>query len=103
MSQGFEPIDFRDYHEALPVLLAEGRGAMAASGTADLDAIAFRIRETGESYTYCPSQSAGIDVVPGDDRAATVVDLPHSCWAGLVGEKANANVDIPRRSPEASS
>jgi hypothetical protein len=45
--------DFGDYHEnVLPELISDGRGALAAKEAARLGVFAFRMRETGESYTY---------------------------------------------------
>jgi len=81
----FPPIDFRRYHEeTLPALLASGRGALAALTARALRPLAIRLSEGG-AYTYRPS-GAGVELIAGDAAAATVIELDHSAWQGMVYE-----------------
>ncbi len=81
----FPPIDFERFHrEDLPALLASGRGALAAKAARSLAPLAFRLREGG-AYTYEPA-GEGVTVRPGDAAAATVIELDHAAWQGLVHE-----------------
>ena len=83
-------IAFGPYHtDTLPELIAAGRGALAAIGARALEPIAFRIAETGESFTYDPAPGS-IRVTPGDEAAATVVGLSESMWSGLAGDLESA-------------
>lgn len=78
-------LDFDRFHrEELPRLLAEGRGALAAPGAARLGGLAFRLPD-GAAWSYLP-RAGGVDVVAGDARADTVVELEPELWANLVGE-----------------
>jgi ectoine hydroxylase-related dioxygenase (phytanoyl-CoA dioxygenase family) len=81
----FPPLDFERYHrEELPARLAAGRDAMAAKAARSLPALAFRLRPGG-AFTYRAS-AGGFEVVPGDASAATVIELDHEAWEGLVHE-----------------
>jgi ectoine hydroxylase-related dioxygenase (phytanoyl-CoA dioxygenase family) len=81
----FPPVDFERYHrEELPALLAAGRGALAAKAARSLPPLAFRRREGG-AFTYRPA-ARGIEIVAGDAAAATVIELEHEAWQGLVHE-----------------
>ena len=85
MEPAFPAIDFECYHrEELPRLLAEGRAAIAANALRGLEPLAFR-RKEGGAYTYV-RRGETIDVVPGDADAATVIELDHASWQGLVHE-----------------
>ncbi len=89
MSLQFEAIDFDAYHcQILPAQLKDGRGARAAAAAQELGPIAFRIAN-GDAYTYRPADR-GIDIVPGDEFAATVVELEHRYWQGLVHDLESA-------------
>jgi hypothetical protein len=82
---GTEPLDFHRYHrEELPALLRSGRGALAARGARSLGSLAFRLLG-GDAYTYQPG-AADVAVVPGDERADTVIELDTELWRNLVGE-----------------
>jgi hypothetical protein len=79
------PLDFDRFHrEQLPRLLAAGRGALAAPGAERLGGLAFRL-PGGAAYSYLPRAGA-IDVVSGDERADTVVELELEIWEHLVRE-----------------
>ncbi len=81
----FPPLDFERYHrEELPALLAAGREAPAAKAARSLPALAFR-RSEGGAFTYRASAD-GLEVVAGEASAATVIELDHSAWEGLVHE-----------------
>jgi hypothetical protein len=78
-------LDFDRFHrEDLPRRLAAGNGALAARATGRLRSLAFRLT-SGESYTYLPRPD-GIDVVPGDETADTVIELAPEIFWNLVGE-----------------
>jgi len=79
------PLDFERFHrEELPRLLAAGRGALAARGAERLGGLAFRL-PGGAAYSYLP-RAGGVDVVAGDERADTVVELEAELWEHLVRE-----------------
>jgi hypothetical protein len=81
----FPPLDFERFHrEELPGLLASGRGALAAKAARALAPLAIRLREGG-AYTYAPADG-GVLVRRGDAGAATVIELDHAAWQGLVHE-----------------
>ena len=81
----FPALDFERYHrEELPALLAAGREALAARAARSLPPLAFRLSEGG-AFTYRAS-GGGLEVVPGDASAATVIELDHAAWEGLVHE-----------------
>lgn len=87
--EGFASVDFDDYHRnALPALLAGSRGAEAAKAAARVGTIAFRLA-SGDAYTYAATAS-GIDVVAGDADAATVIEIDHESWEGLVHDYESA-------------
>jgi len=79
------PLDFDRFHrEELPRLLAGGRGALAARGAERLGGLAFRL-PGGAAYSYLP-RAGGVDVVAGDERADTWVELEAELWATLLRE-----------------
>ncbi len=79
------PFDFDAFHrDELPQRLAAGHGALAAEGARGVPPIAFRV-PGGAAYTYVP-RADGVDVVPGEERAASVIELPPEFFAGLVEE-----------------
>jgi hypothetical protein len=79
------PLDFHRFHrEELPALLAAGRGALAAPAAQRLGGIAFRLPD-GAAYSYLP-RTDGIDVVAGEERADTVVELEGGLFENLVRE-----------------
>ncbi len=80
-----EPLDFHRFHrEELPRRLAEGNGALAARGGRRIGSLAFRL-PGGDAYTYSPREG-GIDVVPGDAGADTVIELEAEIWQNVVRE-----------------
>jgi hypothetical protein len=84
MATGFASIDFHDFHRReLPERIAAGNGILAAAAAEEAGALAFQLQDSGESYTYVPSQGS-IEVRPGDDDAQTVVRVPRESWEGLV-------------------
>jgi hypothetical protein len=85
VAAGFEPLDFHRFHREAPAeWLRLGRGALAAPGARGLGSLAFR-RPDGAAYTYVP-RPGGIDVVPGDEGADTVIALEAELWQNLVHE-----------------
>jgi Phytanoyl-CoA dioxygenase (PhyH) len=86
----YSPIDFRDFHRnELPRRLAAGHGALAAEDDlAALGGLAFRI-PTGEAFTYQP-RPGGVDVVPGDAAAHTVIEIEPERWSELVHDLESA-------------
>src|SRR4029453_11694716 len=80
-----EPLDFHRFHrEELPRRLAEGNGSLAASGAGRIGRLAFPL-PAGDAYTYRPREG-GIDVVPGDEAADTVIELEPEIWQNVVLE-----------------
>ncbi len=89
MPAGFEDLDFHEFHRAeLPRRLAAGNGALAAAGASSAGPLAFRLSEGG-AYTYLPAPD-GIEVVSGDDRADTVIELSREDWQGIVHDLESA-------------
>ncbi len=79
-----EPPDFGRFHrQTLPPLLASGRGALAARAIPE-SSIAFRLPD-GSAYTYRASAGT-VEVVPGDDGAATVIGVDLEDWQNLARE-----------------
>ncbi len=84
MTEGFETIDFHEFHRAeLPRRLGQGNGALAAANAAKLGSLAFRLSDGDGAYTYA-ARGAAIEVLPGDEGADTVVELSRESWEGLV-------------------
>jgi ectoine hydroxylase-related dioxygenase (phytanoyl-CoA dioxygenase family) len=91
MPATFSPIDFADFHrEELPRRLAAGHGAIAAADDAllSLGGLAFRV-PSGEAFTYRP-RPGGVDVVPGEADAATVIELAPELWSEIVHDLESA-------------
>ena len=91
MSAAFAPLDFSAFHrEELPRRLAAGHGAIAAADDAlpSLGGLAFRL-PSGEAFTYQPC-AGGVDVVPGDAAAHTVIELAPEQWSELVHDLESA-------------
>ncbi len=84
----FESLDFHAYHQELPHLLGDGRGAEAARASRNLGSLAFRRREGG-AYTYIPGPES-VEIVAGDDAADTVIELDHEIWEAIVQEREAA-------------
>jgi hypothetical protein len=85
-------LDFHEFHQQqLPKLLESGNGALAAVGVKRAGALAFRLSDgdPGDAYTYAP-RDGGIDIVPGDEKAETVIELERDTWAGLAQEYESA-------------
>jgi hypothetical protein len=79
----FERLDFDEFHRTqVPALLANGNGKLAGSSVRD--AIAFRLPD-GRAWTFEPADG-DIAVRPGDDGAATVVELDAAAWSDFVHE-----------------
>ena len=73
------PLDFDEYHER------PRHGALAAPYAVGLGPIAFRVPD-GRSYTFVPIDG-DIDVRPGVEAAATIVDLPLDQWEAFATER----------------
>ncbi|MEE8558068.1 MAG: phytanoyl-CoA dioxygenase family protein [Myxococcota bacterium] len=85
MPETSEALDFHEFHrEQLPRRLDGGRSVDAANAVRRLGSLAFR-RSEGGAYTYVPGDD-GIEVVPGDDTADTVLELSQETWQGVVHE-----------------
>lgn len=86
---GFEPIDFRAYHEhELPRHVANGRGALAAKALARLGSLAFRLPD-GAAWTY-RLEPGGVSLHEGDAGADTVIELDREAWEGLAHDYESA-------------
>ena len=72
-------IDFDDYHRR------PRHDALAAPYATGLAPLAVRVPD-GRAYTYAPAGD-GVDVRPGTDGAATVVDLPLDQWEAFATER----------------
>jgi ectoine hydroxylase-related dioxygenase (phytanoyl-CoA dioxygenase family) len=82
----FPSLDFERYHrEELPALLAAGRAPLVAKAARGLAPFAFRLREGGGAWTYRPGAN-GVELIAGDEAAASVIELPRTAWEGLVHE-----------------
>lgn len=94
---GFAPIDFaRFHHDELPALLVAGRQRLVARAATRLGSLAVRLAD-GAAFTYRPRVD-GIDILPGDGTADTVVEMDHDTWQGLVHElEAPAGLFYARR------
>jgi hypothetical protein len=98
LSAGFSPIDFLGFHrEELPALMATGRERLATRAAAGhLHSIALRLPD-GPAYTYRPHHG-GVEIIPGDDVADTVIEMDLDSWQGLVHElEAPAGLLYARR------
>lgn len=85
MAQPRAAIDFDEFHRTtLPAWLDRGRQTLAAQAAAGLSSLALRMPD-GAAFTYRP-RIDGIDILPGDDAAQTVVELSAEAWQGLVQE-----------------
>ena len=79
------PLDFHAFHrEDLPRRLAAGNGALAAPGARRLGSLAFRT-PAGDAYTYVPGET-GVDVVPGESEADTVIEVDNEIFSNIVNE-----------------
>jgi ectoine hydroxylase-related dioxygenase (phytanoyl-CoA dioxygenase family) len=90
VSSDFPTLDFRDFHEReLPRRLAAGNAAAAARDDLPrIGALAFRL-PGGEAYTYLPV-AGGVEVVAGDERARTVIEISRELWQDVVHELETA-------------
>jgi hypothetical protein len=80
----FDPVDFRRFHEEeLPRRLEAGNGALAAGDVHDVPPLAFRVGDA--AWTYVPG-AGRVDLVPGDQDAATVAELEPSAWSDYANE-----------------
>ncbi len=86
MSDAFEPLDFHRFHrEELPRRLRAGNGALAARDARRLGSLAFRLPD-GAAYTYLARGEEDVDVVAGDEKADTVIELSPEIWQNVVHE-----------------
>jgi ectoine hydroxylase-related dioxygenase (phytanoyl-CoA dioxygenase family) len=86
---GTEPLDFHAFHRTeLPRRLATGNGALAAIHGDREGSFAFRI-SGGDAYSYVPTEG-GIEIVPGDADADTVVEVSQETWEGIVRDVESA-------------
>jgi ectoine hydroxylase-related dioxygenase (phytanoyl-CoA dioxygenase family) len=90
MTAGFPTLDFRDFHRSeLPRRLAAGNGALAAADAlGDVGPLAFRLPD-GTAFTYVP-EAGGVQVVEGDERAASVIEIAREHWEALVHDLESA-------------
>lgn len=87
--EGFASIDFDEYHRTtLPALLTGERGGFAARAAGHLRGLAFQL-PGGAAYTYAPGEG-GIRVEVGASNAATVIEIDHASWEGLVHDYESA-------------
>ncbi len=80
----FRPVDFHRFHEEeLPARLAAGNGALAAGDLRGVAPLAFRVADS--AWTYAPRADT-VDLVPGEDGAATVAELDAAAWSDFANE-----------------
>jgi ectoine hydroxylase-related dioxygenase (phytanoyl-CoA dioxygenase family) len=86
MSRTAAQLDFSQFHQhELPKLLQNARSLNALEATQNLPALAIRLEETQQSYTYTPTADA-IELVAGDAQADTVIEMRTSLWEGLIAD-----------------
>lgn len=75
---------FDRYHrETLPARLAGEWGPVADRSTTGLPPLGLRLTD-GRAWSYVPGPG-GLELVPGDGAAKTVVELDEALWRGLRG------------------
>lgn len=85
LPEGFAELDFNEYHQVeLPDLLARGNGALAFEEVKRLGSLGLRVPGSG-AYTYTTGPH-GVDIIPGDATARTVLELSRECWQEIVHE-----------------
>ena len=77
-------VDFDELHQRSFPASHHGLAATAAAA-ADLRPLAFRLPD-GRAYTFVPG-AARVDVLPGVDQAATIVDVPLADWERFASER----------------
>ena len=83
-STDFPDLDFDVFHRhELPRRISEGATANAASGAQDLGSLGIRLQGSESSYTYRAHREK-IEIIPGDEGADVLIELPQSVWQGLV-------------------
>ena len=81
----FAALDFDAFHRAeLPARLAAGNGRIAGRDARRRAPIAFALPD-GRAYTFAAAD-AGIEIVPGSESAATIVELEARDWQDFVHE-----------------
>lgn len=79
----FPPVDFVGFHRGrVPELLRE-HGSLAASDVRDVPPLALRVGD--DAFTYAPAGDA-VEVVEGDDEAATVAVMTPEVWTEFAHE-----------------
>ena len=87
--EGFQDLDFQQFHEReLPQRMASGNGVQAALAVKKLGSLAFRTPE-GRAYTYV-ADGEGIAILPGEERADTVIEIDPEIWRGVVHDYESA-------------
>jgi hypothetical protein len=86
LPEAFPTLDFHEFHRGeLQRRLAAGHGALAAADDLErIGSLAFRIQEGG-AFTYLP-KPGGIEIVEGEDRARTVIEISRALWQDIVHE-----------------
>jgi hypothetical protein len=84
-----DSVDFDHFHrKELPRRLATGNGPLAERAVERAGPLCFRLPD-GAAWTYAAGPE-GIDVVPGDAGAETLVELDLEAWRGLVTDIESA-------------
>jgi len=84
-SNPFPTVDFHTFHrDVLPRLLRDGHGPLAAEAARRLGSLAVRL-PGGDAYTYLPGDT-DIEVLAGDDRADTVIEVEAETFSNIVNE-----------------
>lgn len=91
MSAATEPV-FRNYHELeLAERIECSDARLPAAYAKTLRPLGIRLRETGESYTYaCSEETGSIQLVAGDEGAATLIELSKESWQHLTEDLESA-------------
>lgn len=82
IAASFPPYDFDTFHTVELPELSGRHGHLVLDDLAGASAIAFR-RPGGTAYTWRPT-AAGVEVLPGDEEAATVVELDEATFSEVL-------------------
>ncbi|HEX5067089.1 MAG TPA: phytanoyl-CoA dioxygenase family protein [Myxococcota bacterium] len=88
IARSFEPISFAAFHRGrLPALIARN-GHLVRSDLRGVASLAFRAN--GDAFTWVASEQ-GVQVVPGDAGATTVVELSEATFSEFIHELLTAS------------
>lgn len=82
IAASFPPYEFEAFHTTALPTLVDRHGALVVGDLAGVTALAFRLHD-GPAVTWRPTP-AGVEAVPGDADAATVVDLDEATFSEVL-------------------